>query len=686
MTSNITMPPADNAPTGEQRQQLLQSCKALIFKWASVHFKGYLDRLDEQLFRMADKAGGGEQSRYLQARSELQNQRRRVEKQLLEHLRQAFEHFLGQRATALDLTRVDAELTLVENDELEQSIAVATMTRRANADCAEALYALNQRLSVLIGGRKIDDQGNPVAPAVFAEGLRAALAELTLDTPAKLVVYKVFSAAVIAPLHKLYDLLNHELRQRGVLPHLRYHIVKTDNATLPEELASFERPERLGRQIELIQLVQRLLAGSGGSAPGLSFALPALQLAANLRALQRESAMALAAAATPQAVAATAYAGLPELIRGQTRAAAPTDADTIELVGLLFDYVLDDERLPDSVKALLSYLHTPVLKVALLDKAFFQQPQHPARQLLNSLVAAGERWVEPEGKHKSDVYQQMKAVVQRLLTEFDDDPRLFTQLAFDFNHYLRQHARRIRLAEQRAAQAARGEDTLKEVRQRVETLLQDRCAGQALPAELQRLLFEPWAQFLAFNLLRGGEHSAAWNDAVATVDEALAHWRLPPGFERLRRGKALRERLQQGLQTVGYDDARGSELLAALQRHEPPPAATAPTAPRAPAPRPEPTPELTGLAALEFGTWFEFDADRPRAERRQLKLAWSNGRTQHYMFVNRLGQQVAVRDGAELAADIRAGRARVLPRDDGRPFFEKALERIAEQLRRRPRA
>ena len=73
-------------------------------------------------------------------------------------------------------------------------------------------------------------------------------------------------------------------------------------------------------------------------------------------------------------------------------------------------------------------------------------PQHPARLLLNALVAAGERWVEPEGKSKSDVFAQMKAVVKRILDDFDDDLGLFSQLAFEFNHYLRQHVRRVRLA------------------------------------------------------------------------------------------------------------------------------------------------------------------------------------------------------------------------------------------------
>ena len=92
------------------------------------------------------------------------------------------------------------------------------------------------------------------------------------------------------------------------------------------------------------------------------------------------------------------------------------------------------------------------------------------------------------------------------------------------------------------------------------------------------------------------------------------------------------------------------------------------------------------LSKLEFGTWFLFLANRPRKEQWEAKLAWSNSRTQHYMFVNRLGQQVAVKSGPELAADIRAGNTRILQARIHVPFFERALERIAEQLRRNPRS
>ncbi|MCP4128325.1 MAG: DUF1631 domain-containing protein, partial [Gammaproteobacteria bacterium] len=60
-----------------------------------------------------------------------------------------------------------------------------------------------------------------------------------------------------------------------------------------------------------------------------------------------------------------------QLFDGVERRKIPAaDLDTIELVGMLFEYVLNDTGLPNIVKALISYLHTPFLKVAVIDQSF----------------------------------------------------------------------------------------------------------------------------------------------------------------------------------------------------------------------------------------------------------------------------------------------------------------------------
>ena len=66
---------------------------------------------------------------------------------------------------------------------------------------------------------------------------------------------------------------------------------------------------------------------------------------------------------------------------GQSRPIADLDGDVIDMVGMIFDFILDDNTLPNTVKALIGRLQIPIVKVAILEKGFFANKSHPARGL-----------------------------------------------------------------------------------------------------------------------------------------------------------------------------------------------------------------------------------------------------------------------------------------------------------------
>ena len=72
----------------------------------------------------------------------------------------------------------------------------------------------------------------------------------------------------------------------------------------------------------------------------------------------------------------------------QGAALAPADALTIDIVAMLFDFVFEDRHVPVEVKAAIGRLQIPMVKVALIDRAFFSARSHPARRLLNRLAEA----------------------------------------------------------------------------------------------------------------------------------------------------------------------------------------------------------------------------------------------------------------------------------------------------------
>jgi len=74
------------------------------------------------------------------------------------------------------------------------------------------------------------------------------------------------------------------------------------------------------------------------------------------------------------------------------------DEDLINLVALLFEFVLDDHNLSPPIQVLISRLQIPILKVVVKDHSFFSKPLTPCPEAAERTGACGY-WVEqPRGK------------------------------------------------------------------------------------------------------------------------------------------------------------------------------------------------------------------------------------------------------------------------------------------------
>ena len=65
-----------------------------------------------------------------------------------------------------------------------------------------------------------------------------------------------------------------------------------------------------------------------------------------------------------------------------------TDRITMDVIALLFDYIFRDRSIPDALRSLFGRLQVPIVKAALLDRTFFSDKRHSARQLLDNLADA----------------------------------------------------------------------------------------------------------------------------------------------------------------------------------------------------------------------------------------------------------------------------------------------------------
>lgn len=653
-------------------------------------------------------------------------------------------------------------LSLVEHSDLEETIAITSITHRADNFFAENLWAVQQRFALLNNGEKIDERTNPSSPVQFCEALRKVLTNLEMDVKTKIIGYKLFDLGVIGMLGELYDELNDYLIRQNFLPNLRFVVTHErsdaarEDATAEQQVLDVQQHQRrasdklltgalnpndvqyqnsLLNAIRLLQahvtqlipvtavadsadsslsshITSSLVAAVPNTPPAQLQAFNSNQLVGVLEQMQGQAYLlsqqistshASVASTIPVQTTADINRQMMAQIADENKngAVAASDMHMIDLVGMLFEYMLSDDHLPNSVKALLSYLHTPFLKIAFIDKDFFEQPEHPARVLLNSLAESGVRWVSNDGNDQYDIFLKIKTTVFRLLHEFKNDVRIFAELLIEFNAYTHNVARRQELMERRALEKAQGEEKLREAKLQVNYEVRSRTDNREMPSAILLLLLQPWSDYLSFVLLRYGDKSGSWSRALKAIDDLL--WSLEPKVnqqdkvKQLEMQDALLELLGRGFETIGYEQAKGRKLLdavASLQRMAllsrkadpaPPPmrnkleALAAEKAGHNKSQQPITVEEakiVDNLKMVEFGTWFEFEGGK------RLKVAWYNNKTRHYMLVDQQGRKVSLVGNLDLAREMLAGRASIIV-GSTKPFFERALENIYQTLNER---
>ncbi|GAP64985.1 hypothetical protein MBSD_n0273 [Mizugakiibacter sediminis] len=730
-------------PRNERLGDLLLSVRGIALKRLQALVGTLFDNVDDALFDLAEKAeNNAAQTQYFDGMREVRKKRPLVERLFVEQVTRGIGDFATGRSRAPrpadtpSSGTAAAELSLVDDSELEESLAITSMVGKAESRLARALFAVNQRLSVISGGNKVEDATNPIGPAMLGQALRGAMRELAVEVRVKLIIYKLFDRYVMGGLDALYDEVNAELVRSGVLPQLRHgvqHRPGMPAAGQPEAAAGAAHAaggeaylqESADLQAELFQTVTALLAARrgmvrGGAAQsyGGAASLSPAELLGALTLLQSQTATLPLPANLPAEAYQSELSAVQHLkdqlmgqiaqLSGEAKArVSGADEDTIDLVGMLFEYILQDRNLPAQMQVLLARLQIPYLKVAILDRKLFAHKTHPARRLLDALADAAKGWSE-ESDRDHRLLDKVRSTVEALLRDFDDDLDIFPRLLADFQTFNEAHRRRAELAEQRAAEATRGREKLQEARRRAAREILSRIEGRDLPALIHGVLTRPWANYLVLTLLRQGEGSQEFRSALQFVDDFVASAAPMPDEEARNRLRALlpqiEKALRHGLATVAFHENDVKRLMAELSAfyrrqlglaaEGDAPDAGAAQAQAVPIPDSvepitaieedttelaEPrgdAPALRAARELKVGTWLELTDEQGVRER--AKLSWISPISGRYLFVNRRGLKVADKTAQQIAAEIEAGTAVVL---EEVPLFDRALDAIVERLR-----
>ncbi|KPC34279.1 Uncharacterized protein ABJ99_4982 [Pseudomonas syringae pv. cilantro] len=698
------------------------------------------DNADDTLFEMADRAlSNTEQNIFFEAMRDLRLKRKSIERGFLDKFYESFLS-LGQyqiQDPVLPAAVSFDKLALVHNDDLEKTVAVDAMVSKVMSRDSLALGQLTARLNVLVP-QPITDENNPLGPAMLCRFFLEAGRNLGVEIKVKLIILKLFEKYVLTNTDHLYGEANQLLIATGILPDMKVLPARrsSDRAAPRARSAELSDPvlneaaDKLDKGVqEVFSALQELLLHVRGNL------VPRHEPNAEVRPISSRDLMRLLSH-LQQYVPSQETADdfdlrnqLEQLLTrvnvktGKSRIVGVGDEDVINLIAMLFEFILDDRNLPPSLRALIGRLQIPMLKVAVLDKSFFSRGSHPARRLLNEIATAALGWGGRDDYQRDSLYQRVEQIVQRLLNDFDDDPSIFSELLADFLAFTSDERRRSELLEQRTRDAEEGRARAELARQLVQQQLNQRLLGRTLPEVVVRLLQEAWSKVLLLTCLKHGEASGEWQAGLTTMDELIWSVELhddPQALQRLLElVPGLLKSLRDGLTSAAFDPFATSEFFSQLEslhvqafQHftrlqeasgdagsgdaslcgastaEGPPmmAVVEEIVLIAPEERllnepvvqlPDDDAGLQMVDNLRVGCWVEIQEDEEHKLR--CKLTAIVEPTGRYVFVNRTGMKVLEKTRVGLAVEFRRGAVRVL---DDALLFDRALESVIGTLRK----
>jgi len=238
----------------------------------------------------------------------------------------------------------------------------------------------------------------------------------------------------------------------------------------------------------------------------------------------------------------------------------------IEVVALMFQSILAEDRIPPAVRIWFARLQVPVLRVALAEPEFFSNLNHPARQLIDRMgsCALGFDATSISG---SALEAEIKRIVQ-VIEQYPETGRRVFQLVYDeFEKFLAKF-----LTEKQAtsrlvsvAQQVEQKETLA-----IQYTIELRTMLKDMPVrdEIRDFLFKTWAEVLALSAVREGpQHADTVSYKRAAADLVWAASAKPNRAERaqvIQSLPGLLQRLRQGLALMGVAGAAQDAQIKAL--------------------------------------------------------------------------------------------------------------------------
>jgi hypothetical protein len=268
--------------------------------------------------------------------------------------------------------------------------------------------------------------------------------------------------------------------------------------------------------------------------------------------------------------------GTPELLRElqqrkqelKQAATTPVERATIEIVALMFQSLLTEERIPAQVRVWFARLQMPVLRVAVVEPDFFATVDHPARKLIDRMGSCVMGFEHGSSGTTDSLEKEIKRVVQVVEAYPDTGRRVFQTVLTEFERFIEEYFKNEHAA------AHKGVSLAQQIEQRetlaIQFTIEMRKKLNEVPVHdgVREFLFHVWADVLATTAVKSGQGSEdtkrMQRGAADLIWLASAKVSREERSEAIRRLPPLLKLLREGMSSAGVPSPRQDEYIQIL--------------------------------------------------------------------------------------------------------------------------
>ena len=702
------------------------------FSCVNEHLKVLINQMvnsaDKKLFDLAEKAKSDEeQMKFMDCTRIFQTEKNDISYHFFENLNNS----LSLTESKVNTTsNENEELRLVEQDEMEEMVAITTMHAKAMNLFGEEVSHLEARLEYLelMCEKSIDKES--LDPKHICEIFQKTIENAEIAIDVKLVFYKLFDQEVCSKLGVMYKTINQIFIDNDVLPEIILNTTKQEEIEEDEvsaQVASYYDPAKKvatdfipRSNKDFSHIVNEFMSGEM-TISGEELQLPASflrtptqqdiegkncyerkEVLKALSTLQRKitSSQRAPESLTPEQIKQELIADISKehggIIDKQVNL---LDERSMDFVGMMFSAIATDDTVSDIMTNLIYQLQIPVMKVAMIDRSVFETETHPARATVDLLTTAG-MGINLKEDH---IYNELEEIVDHILEKFDIDIVTFEKAVDDLENVIKKEEQLTTETERQQQKQILQEHARNIV---ISQLKMVSCEKQ-IPNDIRPLVLKHWSTLMLNRYIRHGRNSEQWVQSVLLLKlllKCIQPIKYNSQYKILKKNHmALLQAVNDELYTTKQDKNDIAKQMAELKSYfsqmigdygfkvvdgnknsiseEPVDETSADTTED----ELEHVKQQTNIAREKLakltsstkpGVWYEIYNGEDKAVRR-LKLSVILTDAAKLIFVDRKGVKIIEKDAEEFAKELEENRSRILA---DHSTFDHALANVISVL------